>query len=99
MSEFIAYDMNLYKLLGMKSNKYYKIGDIKTIIYNRKLLARDINNYFPCIKCCSCGRCSINNDRLFEYVEANFVGITPKNISHYYEYTQQPIEITNMTFE
>jgi hypothetical protein len=99
MTEFINYEPNLYKLLGIKSNKQYKIDEIKTIIYSRKLLGRDINNYFPCIKCCSCGKCSINQDRLFEYITANFIGSTPKNILNYYEYTQEPVEIMKMTFE
>jgi len=98
MSEFITYDVNLYKLLGMRSNKRYRVDDIKTIIYKKQLYARDINTYFPCIKCCSCGTCSINQQRLLEYIEANFIGSIPKGVS-YYEYTQEPVEIMKMIFE
>ena len=99
MSDFITYDSNLYNLLGMNSKKRYRINDIKAIINSKKLYARDINHYFPSIKCCSCGQCSINNERLLEYIKGNFVGSIPKNLSHYYEYTQEPVQITNMTFE
>lgn len=98
MSDFITYDMNLFKLLGMKSTKSYKIEDVKTLIYKRTIYARDLKIFFPNIKCCACGKCSINQDRLLEYVETNLI-YKPINISHYYEYSQQPVEITNMTFE
>ena len=99
MSDFITYDSNLYKLLGLNKDRRYKVNNIKIIMDSKKLYARDINHYFPCIKCCSCGQCSINHERLLKYIEENFVGSIPKNISHYYEYTQEPVQITNMTFE
>jgi len=73
--------------------------DIKNIIYKKVISTRDINTYFPCIKCCFCGKCSVNQERLLEYIEANFVESTPKNLSYYYEYTQQPVEIIKMNFE
>jgi len=99
MSEFIRYDNNLWCLLKMKSNKKYSLDDIKTILNNKSLNFRDINRYFPDMKCCSCGKCSINMQRILDYVEANLIGGISNKISHYYEYSQQPIEITNMTFE
>jgi len=96
MSDFITYDMNLYKLLNMKIDKRYTIKDVKKIIYKKNLVSASINYYFPSIKCCACGKCTLNNQRLFDYVESNLIY---KPINIYYEYTQQPVEIKNMVFE
>jgi hypothetical protein len=99
MSEFITYDMNLFKLLGMKHTKSYRFEDVKTLIYKKPLNARDFKVFFPNIKCCGCGKCSINQDRLLEYVETNLI-YKPINISYYYyESNQTPVQITNMEFE
>ena len=97
MSEFITYDENLYKLLGMNINKSYRVNDVKKVLNKKRLHLGDLQKYFPTIKFCSCGKCSVNQDRLLEYVEKNLI-YKPINISHY-EYMQQPVEIKHMEFE
>lgn len=98
MSTFIKNDIKLCKLLGIKNNKRYSMTYIKEIIKNKALSPIDINIFFPSIKCCNCGECSINNERLIKYIEENYIESKPINMK-YYEYEQQPIKITNMVFE
>ena len=58
----------------------FRIEDVKTLIYKRPLNTRDLKVFFPNIKCCGCGKCSINQERLLEYVESNLI-YKPINIS------------------
>jgi hypothetical protein len=101
MAKYIEYNDKVYEILGLKTKDNIDVKKVAEILKTKKIDANLVKKYFPTIKTCNCGKCSINTSTLLKYIEEHYslYSNIPFETNYYYEYNEKPISINSLVFE
>lgn len=101
MAKYIEYNDKVYEILGLKTRDKIETKKVAEILKTKKIDISLVKKYFPTIKTCGCGKCSINTTALYKYIEENYslYSNMPIETNYFYEYNEKPISINSLDFE
>ena len=90
---------DLAEFLNLNPNEPYKESELKKLIKTKKLNSIDILQKFPNYKMCYCGNCSVNMNQFLGFIIQNCLIRTSIPVEFCYEYNQEPVKLSKLTFE
>jgi len=94
-----SFDSDLLRYLELDYNKKYTFNNIIQIIRKKiktgKFKNSEIVTLFPSYECCACETCNVNMHHFARFIENNLIIQENKPDCYYYEFNQQPIELTS----